>query len=270
MGNLKLNQDGIRLEGIGEFLLPLYVNEIQSRGVSSSLFLTHFQLACWSILWLWGTANKYHWLKHMWKALGGQRRLQSRRRARIDLPLLRKLWSIHYQQRPTFLWAQTWRRIRDALHARLHLKRKRKGNDCPRFSLCITPFLFGVAHFLLSSDDLLSGPPIGRRLVIGCFSAPLRPHATYRRLQTITGGPECPCWISNQAHAINPPPHFPLPAPLPPPPSSPLMFSRLTNTAPAQSWSKCSSPTRITDAQLDHPLFQWLGMVQKAISSTVG
>ncbi|XP_030578511.1 zeta-sarcoglycan-like [Archocentrus centrarchus] len=31
MGSLKLNQDGIRLEGIGEFLLPLYVNEIQSR-----------------------------------------------------------------------------------------------------------------------------------------------------------------------------------------------------------------------------------------------
>ncbi|CAK6952807.1 zeta-sarcoglycan-like isoform X1 [Scomber scombrus] len=31
MGNLHLNQDGIRLEGISEFLLPLYVNEIQSR-----------------------------------------------------------------------------------------------------------------------------------------------------------------------------------------------------------------------------------------------
>ncbi|KAM8746595.1 zeta-sarcoglycan-like [Acanthopagrus schlegelii] len=31
MGNLQLNQDGIRLEGISEFLLPLYVNEIQSR-----------------------------------------------------------------------------------------------------------------------------------------------------------------------------------------------------------------------------------------------
>ncbi|CAI5668750.1 zeta-sarcoglycan [Oreochromis niloticus] len=31
MGNLKLNQDGIRMEGISEFLLPLYVNEIQSR-----------------------------------------------------------------------------------------------------------------------------------------------------------------------------------------------------------------------------------------------
>nr|XP_046237569.1 zeta-sarcoglycan-like [Scatophagus argus]XP_046237570.1 zeta-sarcoglycan-like [Scatophagus argus] len=31
MGNLQLNQDGIRLEGISEFLLPLYVKEIQSR-----------------------------------------------------------------------------------------------------------------------------------------------------------------------------------------------------------------------------------------------
>ncbi|GLD53708.1 zeta-sarcoglycan-like protein [Lates japonicus] len=32
MGSLHLNQDGIHLEGISEFLLPLYVNEIQSRG----------------------------------------------------------------------------------------------------------------------------------------------------------------------------------------------------------------------------------------------
>ncbi|XP_059211254.1 zeta-sarcoglycan-like [Centropristis striata] len=31
MGNLQLKQDGIRLEGISEFLLPLYVSEIQSR-----------------------------------------------------------------------------------------------------------------------------------------------------------------------------------------------------------------------------------------------
>ncbi|KAF1380577.1 hypothetical protein PFLUV_G00165320 [Perca fluviatilis] len=31
MGNLQLKQDGIRLDGISEFLLPLYVNEIQSR-----------------------------------------------------------------------------------------------------------------------------------------------------------------------------------------------------------------------------------------------
>lgn len=34
MGNLRLSQDGIRLEGISEFFLPLYVNEIQSRRVS--------------------------------------------------------------------------------------------------------------------------------------------------------------------------------------------------------------------------------------------
>ncbi|XP_078132463.1 zeta-sarcoglycan-like [Sander vitreus] len=31
MGNLQLKQDGIRLDGISEFLLPLYVNEIHSR-----------------------------------------------------------------------------------------------------------------------------------------------------------------------------------------------------------------------------------------------
>ncbi|XP_034020011.1 zeta-sarcoglycan-like [Thalassophryne amazonica] len=31
MGNLQLKQDGIHLEGISEFLLPLYVNEIHSR-----------------------------------------------------------------------------------------------------------------------------------------------------------------------------------------------------------------------------------------------
>ncbi|XP_062305151.1 zeta-sarcoglycan isoform X1 [Osmerus eperlanus] len=31
MGDLQVSRDGIRLEGISEFLLPLYVNEIQSR-----------------------------------------------------------------------------------------------------------------------------------------------------------------------------------------------------------------------------------------------
>uniref|UniRef100_A0A672G1B9 Sarcoglycan zeta n=1 Tax=Salarias fasciatus TaxID=181472 RepID=A0A672G1B9_SALFA len=31
MGKLRLNQDGIHLEGVGEFLLPLYVKEIRSR-----------------------------------------------------------------------------------------------------------------------------------------------------------------------------------------------------------------------------------------------
>ncbi|KAJ8262327.1 hypothetical protein GJAV_G00165190 [Gymnothorax javanicus] len=35
MGNLRVNKDGIRLEGISEFLLPLYVKEIQSRRDSS-------------------------------------------------------------------------------------------------------------------------------------------------------------------------------------------------------------------------------------------
>ncbi|KAM4537440.1 zeta-sarcoglycan-like isoform 1-T3 [Odontesthes bonariensis] len=34
MGNLQLNEDGIHLEGVSEFQLPLYVNEIQSRGDS--------------------------------------------------------------------------------------------------------------------------------------------------------------------------------------------------------------------------------------------
>lgn len=47
MGNLRLEQEGIRLEGISEFLLPLYVNEIRSRRVSCSLLLfsSNFQLA---------------------------------------------------------------------------------------------------------------------------------------------------------------------------------------------------------------------------------
>lgn len=36
MGNLRLSQDGLHLEGISEFFLPLYVNEIQSRRVSCS------------------------------------------------------------------------------------------------------------------------------------------------------------------------------------------------------------------------------------------
>ncbi|KAK7909900.1 hypothetical protein WMY93_014584 [Mugilogobius chulae] len=35
MGSLKLKQDGIQVEGKSEFLSPLYVNEIQSRGESS-------------------------------------------------------------------------------------------------------------------------------------------------------------------------------------------------------------------------------------------
>lgn len=47
MGNLQLKEDGIRLEGISEFFLPLYVNEIQSRRVSCSLWPSQqLQLAC--------------------------------------------------------------------------------------------------------------------------------------------------------------------------------------------------------------------------------
>lgn len=35
MGNLRVTKKGIRLEGISEFLLPLYVKEIHSRKVGS-------------------------------------------------------------------------------------------------------------------------------------------------------------------------------------------------------------------------------------------
>ncbi|KAG8453760.1 hypothetical protein GDO86_000402 [Hymenochirus boettgeri] len=38
MGNLKINREGVRLEGISEFLLPLYVKEIHSRKESPLVF----------------------------------------------------------------------------------------------------------------------------------------------------------------------------------------------------------------------------------------
>uniref|UniRef100_A0AAV2KQP6 Zeta-sarcoglycan n=1 Tax=Knipowitschia caucasica TaxID=637954 RepID=A0AAV2KQP6_KNICA len=41
MGSLKLDQDGIRVEGKSEFASPLYVNEIQSRGVSARHTVLH-------------------------------------------------------------------------------------------------------------------------------------------------------------------------------------------------------------------------------------
>ena len=34
MGNLRVTKEGVRLEGVSEFLSPLYVKEIQSRQVS--------------------------------------------------------------------------------------------------------------------------------------------------------------------------------------------------------------------------------------------
>lgn len=33
MGNLRVTKEGVRLEGVSEFLLPLYVKEVQSRWV---------------------------------------------------------------------------------------------------------------------------------------------------------------------------------------------------------------------------------------------
>lgn len=95
-------------------------------------------------------------------------------------------------------------------------------------------------------------PSAGGRLLCG--------HQQTDRLQAITGGPESSCWISNQACVIN--------SPHPPSFLCSLMFSRFTNTVPVQSWSKFPSPASIADTRLDHPPFQWLDMVQKAISST--
>lgn len=70
MGNLHLNQDGIRLEGVSEFLLPLYVNEIQSRRVSCSLCSSPTTRLLINTLWhWWWSRNNYHWLKRVWKAL---------------------------------------------------------------------------------------------------------------------------------------------------------------------------------------------------------
>lgn len=69
MGNLQLNQDGIRLEGISEFLLPLYVNEIQSRRVSCSLCSSQKLSLLINTLKRWWTRNNYHWQNCVWKAL---------------------------------------------------------------------------------------------------------------------------------------------------------------------------------------------------------
>lgn len=39
MGNLRVTKEGVRLEGVSEFLLPLYVKEIQSRRVRTRPFV---------------------------------------------------------------------------------------------------------------------------------------------------------------------------------------------------------------------------------------
>lgn len=38
MGNLRITENGLKLEGDSEFLQPLYAKEIQSRPVSSGLW----------------------------------------------------------------------------------------------------------------------------------------------------------------------------------------------------------------------------------------
>lgn len=49
MGNLRVTKEGVRLEGVSEFLLPLYVKEIESRRVSHFVFIA-FVLMCSSNL----------------------------------------------------------------------------------------------------------------------------------------------------------------------------------------------------------------------------
>lgn len=68
MGNLQLSQDGIRLEGISEFLLPVYVNEIQSRRVSFLYYSHQLHVDQYSDSDELGIAP-IDW-KHMWKAFG--------------------------------------------------------------------------------------------------------------------------------------------------------------------------------------------------------
>lgn len=87
MGNLQLKEDGIRLEGISEFFLPLYVNEIQSRRVSCCLcLLSNFNMPV-------DQHSVAHDLEIPYNQL--ERSFQSCRQAGIDLTVSRKLSSIH-------------------------------------------------------------------------------------------------------------------------------------------------------------------------------
>ena len=44
MGNLRVTKEGVRLEGVSEFLLPLYVKEIQSRRVRPFCICSQYDL----------------------------------------------------------------------------------------------------------------------------------------------------------------------------------------------------------------------------------
>ncbi len=46
MGNLRVTKEGVRLEGVSEFLLPLYVKEIQSRRVRPHVCMSVCMLVC--------------------------------------------------------------------------------------------------------------------------------------------------------------------------------------------------------------------------------
>lgn len=168
MGNLQLNQDGIRLEGISEFFLPLYVNEIQSRRVSCSLWSSQqLQLACWSILC---SADE----------LGIPTiSVEDLFKAADKLVLISQCQGSYHQfinnnsQLPSELWLDNTFIFGPG--------KERSHSFSP--VLCPSP-RHPPPHFLSSSSSALSGPPIGRRWVIGCFSAPLWSRTTQ---QEITG-----------------------------------------------------------------------------------
>ena len=57
MGNLRVTKEGVRLEGVSEFLLPLYVKEIQSRRVrrvqrqNFMHFFFNCECVCFHVFW---------------------------------------------------------------------------------------------------------------------------------------------------------------------------------------------------------------------------
>lgn len=155
MGNLHLNKDGIHLEGVSEFLLPVYVKEIQSRRVSYSFCSSH-QSELGITTWDWDSDEKLSGRKAARQASMFQGWMYDHLTTKANFPLISDLMT---------LWCHL---VFVSGSERLH-----------SFSVqCSSP-----PHFLSSSNSALSGPPIGRRWVIGCLSAPLRP---YTNLQEIT------------------------------------------------------------------------------------
>lgn len=101
MGKLQLNQDGLHLEGVSEFQMPLYVNEIQSRRVSSSKFPAD---QCFDTDGVqMGTAEQ-----NIWEKVFGEKDFSKA----VDQDQSFSVWEIFdqfiKQERPTSLWAKTW------------------------------------------------------------------------------------------------------------------------------------------------------------------